>query len=75
MENELDYQKLPHLLRGEVTVGPRSVPIAVNGLGVECDNNSTSATLSRMYLAIQRSSPMWIPSVGPTWNSHWAGIT
>ena len=40
MENELKYQKLPHLLRGEVTVGPRAVPIAVNGLGVECDDHS-----------------------------------
>ena len=40
MENELKYQKLPHLLRGEVTVSPRSVPISVNGLGVECDDHS-----------------------------------
>ena len=26
-------------------------------------------------LAIQRSSPISTPSQGPTWNSHWAGIT
>ena len=29
----------------------------------------------RRYLLTQRSSPMSIPSVGPTWYSHWAGIT
>ena len=29
----------------------------------------------RRYLLTQRSSPISIPSVGPTWYSHWAGIT
>lgn len=31
----------------------------------------SSATRCKMYLAIHRSSPMVMPSQGPTWNSHY----
>ena len=31
---------LPHRLGGEVAVGPRPVPISVNGLGIKCDNDT-----------------------------------
>merc|ERR1712061_775453 len=46
------------------------------GLGSKLTTTpNSSATLVRRYLASQRSSPMSIPTVGPTWNSHWAGMT
>ena len=86
---------LPHRLGGEVAVGPRPIPISINGLGIKRDNDTKILrnpledipmreenserfnTLSNLstHLAIQRSSPIEIPSQGPTWNSHWAGIT
>ena len=31
---------LPHRLGGEVAVGPRSVPVSSNGLGVKRDNDT-----------------------------------
>lgn len=35
----------------------------------------SSARRCRMYLDIQRSSAAETPTEGPTWNSHWDGIT
>jgi hypothetical protein len=35
----------------------------------------SSPILNKRNLAIQRWSPISIPSQGPTWNSHWAGMT
>ena len=44
--------------------------------GDDFDEGFPDALTSKStYLAIHRSSPMVIPSQGPTWNSHWAGIT
>ena len=31
---------LPHRLGGEVAVGPRPVPISINGLGIKRDNDT-----------------------------------
>ena len=46
------------------------------GLGsMETTTPNSSATRWRRKRAIQRSSPISMPSQGPTWNSHWAGIT
>ena len=36
----LHAPRLPHGLGGEVAVGPRPVPISINGLGIKRDNDT-----------------------------------
>ena len=46
----------------------------IMGLGsIETTTPNSSAILWRRKRAIQRSSPMAMPSQGPTWNSHCKG--
>ena len=32
--------RLPHRLGGEVAVGPRPIPVSINGLGIKRDNDT-----------------------------------
>merc|ERR1719400_2635345 len=46
------------------------------GLGsMDATTPKSSATRWRRKRAIHKSSPIVMPSHGPTWNSHWAGMT
>ncbi|KAK5634399.1 hypothetical protein RRF57_010112 [Xylaria bambusicola] len=56
----------------------RPAPFQSPGIGLgwtEILAPNSSATRWRRKRAIHKWSPISIPSQGPTWNSHWAGIT